>query len=92
MSFTLELTAEAILDIEKHKKSGNKKISEKINLLFNELRETPELGTGKPEKLKYYDVPTWSRRINEKHRLIYRIENKKVLVLVLSLWGHYDDK
>ncbi|HRN44897.1 MAG TPA: type II toxin-antitoxin system YoeB family toxin [Flavobacterium sp.] len=37
-------------------------------------------------------MPTWSRRINDKHRLIYRIESEKVIVLVLSLWGHYDDK
>jgi toxin YoeB len=49
-------------------------------------------GTGKPEQLKHYNIPTWSRRITEKHRLIYRIEENKIMVLVLSFWGHYGEK
>ncbi|WP_085931046.1 Txe/YoeB family addiction module toxin [Belliella baltica] len=63
----------------------------KIDKLFDELRKNPKTGTGKPEKLKYYTKPTWSRRINSKHRLIYRIEEDKVIILVLTAWGHYDD-
>lgn len=92
MSFSIELTLEAELDIEKFKKSGDKKSLVKIDKLLNELREHPTTGTGKPEKLKYYDIPTWSRRINDKHRLIYRIQEYKILVLVLSFWGHYGNK
>jgi toxin YoeB len=34
----------------------------------------------------------WSRRISQKHRLVYRIFDTEVLVLVLSAYGHYDDK
>ena len=68
MSFSIELTLEAELDIEKFKKSGDKKSLVKIDKLLNELREHPTTGTGKPEKLKYYDIPTWSRRINDKRR------------------------
>ena len=92
MSFSIELTLEAELDIEKFKKSGDKKSLVKIDKLLNELREHPTTGTGKPEKLKYYDITTWSRRINDKHRLIYRIQEDKILVLVLSFWGHYGNK
>ena len=92
MSFEIEFTEIAIADLEKHKKSGDKKILLKIDNLLNELRENPTLGTGKPEKLKHYKIPTWSRRISDKHRLVYRIQDEKVLVLVLSCWGHYDDK
>ena len=92
MSFSIELTLEAELDIEKFKKSGDKKSLIKIDKLLNELREHPTTGTGKPEKLKYYDIPTWSRRINDKHRLIYRIQEDKILVLILSFWGHYGNK
>jgi toxin YoeB len=92
MSFSIEITLEAELDIEKFKKSGDKKSLIKIDKLLNELREHPTTGTGKPEKLKYYDIPTWSRRINDKHRLIYRIQEDKILVLVLSFWGHYGNK
>ncbi len=92
MSFEIEYTDEAFSDIEKHKKSGDKKILLKIDKLLNELRENPTTGTGKPEKLKHYKTPTWSRRITDKHRLVYRIEDVKVIVLVLSFWGHYGDK
>ena len=92
MSFSIEITLEALLDIEKHKKYGDKKILIKIDKLLNELREHPQSGTGKPEKLKHYTTPTWSRRITDKHRLVYRIEENKVIVILLSFWGHYEDK
>ena len=92
MNYELELTDEANSDIEKHKKSGDKKILIKIDKLFDELREHPTYGIGKPEKLKHYKIVTWSRRISHKHRLVYRIQDEKIVVLILSLWGHYDDK
>lgn len=92
MSYEIELTPEAENDIEKHKKSGEKKVLVRIAKLFDELREHPMSGTGKPEKLKHYKITTWLRRITDKHRLVYRIENEKIIVLVLSLWGHYEDK
>jgi len=92
MSYLIELTEEAISDIEKHKKSGDKKVLIKIDKLLNELREHPTTGTGKPEKLKHYEVETWSRRITDKHRLVYRIESEKIVVIILSFWAHYSDK
>ena len=92
MNYELELTDDADADIKKHKKSGDKIILRKIDKLFDELRNNPTEGTGKPEILKHNKIPTWSRRITDKHRLVYRIESEKVIVLVLSLWGHYDDK
>ena len=92
MSFSIELTEVAEKDIEKFKKTGNKKILQKIDKLLDELRQHPTSGTGKPEQLKHYDTPTWSRRISDKHRLIYRIQEGKIVVLVLSLWGHYGNK
>lgn len=92
MSYFIELTPEAESDIEKHRKSGDKKVLIKIDKLLNELREHPTMGIGKPEKLKHYHIPTWSRRITDKHRLVYRIQGERIVVLVLSLWGHYTDK
>jgi toxin YoeB len=92
MSYTIELTNEAIEDIERHRRSGDRKILLKIDKLLNELREHPLTGTGKPERLKHFEHPTWSRRISDKHRLIYRIEDQKIIVIVLAFWGHYDDK
>ena len=62
MIYQIELTLDAENDIEKIKKSGDKKVIIKIDKLLNELREHPTFGTGKPEQLKYYETPTWSRR------------------------------
>lgn len=84
----MSLTPQAISDIQKHKTLGNKIIIQKIDRLFTELREHPATGTGKPEQLKYYEVPTWSGRITDKHRLVYRIVERTVIVLVLTAWGH----
>jgi toxin YoeB len=92
MIYEIEYTPDAESDIEKFKKSGNNAILIKIDNLLNELRNHPTSGTGKPEKLKHYEITTWSRRITDKHRLIYRIQDDKIIVLVLSLFGHYDDK
>lgn len=55
MSYSIELTDDAITDIEKHKKSGDKKILVKIDKLLTELREHPTSGTGRPEKLKHFE-------------------------------------
>lgn len=90
MSFLVKLSPESELDIEKHRKSGNKKMLAKIDRLLDELREHPTTGTGKPEQLKYYKTPTWSRRISGQHRLVYRIQREVVTVLILSAWGHYE--
>ncbi len=53
MSYSIELTIDAEKDIEKFKKSGDKKVLLKIDKLLDELRAHPKSGTGKPEQLKY---------------------------------------
>lgn len=64
----------------------------KLSKLVNELEENPKIGTGKPKPLGGDRAGQWSRRITDKHRLVYEIKDEEVLVLVLSSWGHYDDK
>ena len=71
MIYSIELTFDAQQDIESYKTSGYKKILIKMDKLQKELREHPTFGTGKPEQLKFYEMPTWSRIINDKHRLVY---------------------
>ena len=60
--------------------------------LIAELYEHPRTGTGKPELLSRDQAGRWSRRISQKHRLIYEIHDKEVMVLVLTTYGHYSDK
>jgi toxin-antitoxin system, toxin component, Txe/YoeB family len=64
----------------------------KATKLIEELQEHPETGTGHPKPLGDNRVGQWSRRITYKHRLVYIIKNDCVEVLVLSTFGHYDDK
>ena len=92
MSYTLEFSEIALADIKKHKKSGDKVVLKKIEKLFIELMEHPTVGTGQPEQLKHNLTGLYSRRINQKHRLVYLINDEIVIVLVLSAWAHYGDK
>ena len=92
MTYRLLLTPDAIKDIQKHKKSGDRKVLQKIEMLLEELRVHPRTGTGQPEQLKHNLEGFWSRRINRKHRLIYQIEDEVVKVLVVSAFSHYGDK
>ncbi len=92
MSYTLELSEIALADIKKHKKSGDKIVLKKIEKLLNELMEHPTMGIGQPEQLKHSLTGLCSRRINQKHRLVYSINEEIVSVLVLSAYAHYGDK
>ena len=92
MSYTLEFSEIALSDIKKHKKSGDKSVLKKIEKLLNELMEHPTTGTGQPEQLKHNLAGLYSRRINQKHRLVYSINEEVITVYVLSAWAHYGDK
>jgi toxin YoeB len=87
MSYYLEFSKQAQKDIEFHKKSGNQVLLRKIFSLLNELTQTPCEGLGKPEQLKHELSGLWSRRINQKHRLIYEVLD--TCVLIHSLKRHY---
>ena len=92
MKYFIDYTDEAESDILRFQKSGDKKALKKLHLLIAELKEHPQTGTGKPEQLKHYKIPTWSRRISDKHRLIYQIHENIVTVLIIAAFGHYEDK
>ena len=59
----------------------DKRILKKINSLVKEINRSPFDGNGKPEKLKNNLSGWWSRRINIEHRLVYRIEDKAIIIL-----------
>lgn len=64
----------------------------KAGKLLQELMEHPTTGSGKPELLKGDRAGQWSRRISQKHRLVYEIVDTTIMVYILSAYGHYDDK
>jgi toxin YoeB len=79
-------------DILRHRMSGARSVLKKINDLLTELEEHPRTGTGKPDYKKYDLRGLWSRRITDTHRLVYDIDDEKMIVVIVSAWGHYNDK
>lgn len=77
----------ALEDLQFWKQSGNTIILKRIRQLLEAIQLNPQSGIGKPEALKYNWTGKWSRRINQEHRLIYKIENN--LITVYSLRYHY---
>jgi toxin YoeB len=90
--YTLALSPQSKQELLAIHKQGNKALIKKIEKLFVELSEHPTTGTGKPELLKGDHSGYWSRRLNKKDRIIYRIDDSVVLVYVISMKGHYGDK
>jgi toxin YoeB len=60
--------------------SRNKKILNKVNELVKNIKQTPFTGLGKPEPLKFDLSGKWSRRINSEHRLVYEVDNDKIII------------
>jgi len=52
----------------------------KINELLKDISRSPYEGIGKPEALKFNYAGYWSRRIDEEHRLIYKVEQDEILI------------
>ena len=73
-------------------KQNEPKAFDKARAILHELMEHPRTGTGKPHQLTGDRQGQWSRRITRKHRMIYEIEQATLNVLVLSAYGHYNDK
>lgn len=64
---------------------------DKLNDLILECCRDPFRGTGKPEPLKQNLTGWWSRRINQEHRLVYRVRGSgdEQALEVLSCRYHY---
>ena len=69
----------------------DKKLFKRVNDLIDDIEKNGFLfGIGKPEQLKHYKEPTFSRRIDKSNRLVYCKYNDSDL-LMLSCKGHYED-
>lgn len=91
MAYTVSYSLEAIEDLKLIQRV-EPTLLKKIAAFEEELAEHPKTGTGHPEPLKGKPEGRWSRKITKKHRLVYRIFETEILVLILSAYGHYEDK
>jgi toxin YoeB len=64
----------------------------KVMTLIGELQDNPKIGTGHPKPLSGNRVGQWSRKVTDKHRLVYKIQEEMLTVVVASVHGHYGDK
>jgi toxin YoeB len=65
----------------------DRRMLERIYRLIKEIQRSPFEGTGKPEPLKHGLSGCWSRRINEEHRIVYKVESDSLLIAQLRY--HY---
>lgn len=63
------------------------KLLKRINDLIKDAQRNNFQGIGKPEPLKGNLKGCWSRRINNEHRLVYRIEKEDLIVIACRF--HY---
>ncbi|MBO4439018.1 MAG: Txe/YoeB family addiction module toxin [Spirochaetaceae bacterium] len=68
----------------------DKKILKKLNKLIDDIERNGYDGIGHPEPLKGDLSGFWSREIDEKNRLVYKIEND--CIKIYQCKNHYDDK
>lgn len=90
--YILTYTSQVQEDIDALKRAGEIQALKKLKILLEELSLHPTTGAGKPEQLKYERAGQWSRRITDKHRLVYCIEEMTVTVTIIQAYGHYNDK
>ena len=65
----------------------DKKIFNRINDLIKDISRNPFKGKGKPEPLRNELSGFWSRRIDKKHRLVYKFEDNSLYIVACKY--HY---
>jgi toxin YoeB len=91
-TYKITLSVKAQEDIDRHHKSGNKLAMKRFARIWEELEKHPRTGIGNPEEKKYNYSGYWSRKITEKHRMLYRINEETKTVYIEAAYNHYNDK
>lgn len=66
----------------------DKAMLRRINALIRDIQRDPFAGIGKPEPLKFNFSGYWSRRIDDEHRVVYKVDDEEIILAQLR--GHYD--
>ena len=74
----------------KYWQSQDRKTLKRINSLIEDICRNGNEGKGKPEALKGRYSGFWSRRIDEKNRLVYKLVEE--VVIVIACRTHYEEK
>lgn len=68
---------------------NDRRMLKRINVLIDDALRESGAGRGQPERLKHRTSDVWSRRINQEHRLVYRVLAEDLVILQARF--HYDD-
>ncbi len=68
----------------------DQRLAKRIIELMNAIMDHPFEGIGKPEPLRGWAADTWSRRINEEHRLVYHVGHDRITFLQCRY--HYSER
>ena len=63
-----------------HWQDTDKKVVRRIHELLKDIKRNPQSGIGKPEPLRHALAGWWSRRIDQEHRLVYRVTGQGILL------------
>lgn len=66
----------------------DKQLYRKIIALIKDIQHTPFSGLGKPEPLRHELQGYWSRRINDEHRLVYKVTDDDIIIAACKY--HYE--
>ena len=69
----------------------DRQLLKRVNQLIADIQRGGYEGIGKPERLSGDLSGFWSRRVDDRHRLVYRIDEDGTLEIV-QCWGHYSDR
>lgn len=69
---------------------NDKKTLKRINKILEDIDRNGNIGIGKPEKLIGNSSGYWSRRIDSKNRIVYKVNND--VITIIQCGSHYRDK
>jgi toxin YoeB len=67
---------------------NDKAMLRRVNALIRDIQRDPFAGIGKPEALKFNLLGYWSRRIDDKHRIVYKVVDNDLVVAQVR--GEYE--
>lgn len=69
---------------------NDKKTLKRVNRILEDIDRNENIGIGKPERLLGNLSGYWSRRIDAKNRIVYKIINDRIIIIQCG--SHYKDK
>ena len=65
----------------------DKRLIKKINILIKDIKRNGNERIGKPEPLQHELSGYWSRRIDDKNRLVYKVSDNQITIVACA--NHY---